>query len=1143
MSRAERKGQAFSSDAKLFVVSNGEYKSVYSPQSPLIILRGSGVGDAVKKWIPLSKRVLEKGSRAVYILDIVSLMKEQPRENSIMGLGPVLKPISRTLQKLNPKSATLVGLGSAGSIVAKLLRQEALSDIIGEGIIIQPDTAPTLRDPPLKNPVSLHLIQMSKNDDELLDWTSLAPNLTTSLTVGATVGHVVDAIFDRYIATTPELPPCEGEPDIRTSEIMFTISPYTKQTEQVIQPMKGSGGSKSKKPSASTTATVTAPPATEEPKSNEESKPVTVNDTPVTTTPPAATVTAAKPSDGSDRPEVPKWWSEDRDDFYSSESHIWTVRAGATIERLRARVIASELPKSKTSCGWAKVADVHGSIRVAYCASHARAFKLGNAVCITGRVLTDSNGVLYISVPNETHAAVSLGPDEELSILVTEQDAMTAAEMMKTGISNGEVKHTYGCALIRGSKIALARVKDSLGRKELAIPCGVAIDEETPEATAMRVLAQALDVDPDEYSIASHLGTITRFPKAGCVETIFIAFANRSPPGGASKDKKDIPVDPLSPYDWFTLDHSLRCTYNNWHSTLWNVARRLSEASSAGIVARKWNCGVFGVDEVNRDGVSHTDPSPQQSTSLSGLSLPEGLEAITSALQEYAVRAQELQQQVEQQNSSAAPQQTQQTQQPQQPDTDTNKNDEKVTEQEPPQPVKEETAVAPVPPPTTNNQKLRTTVLSGWLGAGKTTLLKRIIGTDLGLRIAILVNDMAEVNIDAALVRGDVTVTKAEENLVELSSGCICCTLRQDLLEEVAKLANAGRFDYLIIESSGVSEPLHVAETFTFDINGSKLSDIAEVDTMVTVVDGPIFIKDVKANTNETLASTGMLADDERSVVKLLIEQVEFADIILVNKNDLLDDNDRKTIESLIREFNNHAKIIFTITCNVDMSEIIQTGLYSEEKSKLHEEWLEAEHIHPDMGISSFTYRVRRPFHPKRLHEKLYTSGLPTVIRSKGYTWLASRTDQVGVWSQAARLLTLDGGQHWWKAIPKEEWPAEVEGELERTKLWEEPHGDKQQEIVIIGYKLDEQGVRKALDSCLLTDEEFAQPEHTWTSFEDPFPSWVEDAHTHNHDGEHNYSYQYVQTEQQEMPSYDGITEFAWKLSHTHAHAAPNISV
>ena len=1117
MSRAERKGQLFSSDAKLFAVSNGEYKTIYSPQSPLIILRGSGMGDAVKKWIPLSTRILEKGNRAVYVLDIINLMKELPRENASTGLGPVLKPISRTLQKLNPRDATIVGLGSACNVIAKLLRQEALSDLIGEGLIIQPDGIPTLRDPQLKNPIALHLIQPVENEEEIASWSSLAPNLTTSVTPGPTISHVVDAIFNRFIETKPELPPLETDPDVRASEILFTISPYTKQTEQVIQPLKGLGGPKSRKAaSSSTTAAVIKTAEVETPKPKEEKKQEVVPQAATTSQPTAA---AAIGSD-TDRPEVPKWWTDERDDFYSSESHIWTVRPGATIERLRARVIASELPKSKTSCGWAKVADVHGSVRVAYCASQTRAFKLGNAVCITGRVLTDSKGILYISIPNEPHAAVALGPDEEMSILVNEQDSMTAAEMMKTGISNSEVKQTFGCVLVRGSKISLARVKDHLGRKELAIPTGVAIDEETPEATAMRVLASALDVDPDEYSLASHLGTVTRFPKQGCVETIFFAFANRSPPGGASKDKKDIPVDPLSPYDWFTLDHALRSTYNNWHSTLWNVARRLSEATDAGIVARKWNCGIFGVDEVKRDGASYADPAPQAGA-LTGLSLPEGLHAITSALQEYALRAKEMENQTQQSHQS-------------EPVTPTPSKP--VVESVPTEVVSTVLPTASTPArvaattttivaPAASGQKLKTTVLSGWLGAGKTTLLKRIIGTDLGLRIAILVNDMAEVNIDAALVRGNVTVTKAEENLVELSSGCICCTLRQDLLEEVASLANAGRFDYLIIESSGVSEPLHVAETFTFDVNGSKLSDIAEVDTMVTVVDGPVFLNDVKANTNDTLASTGMVPDDQRSVIKLLIEQVEFADIILVNKNDLLNDNDRKTIESLVREFNNYAKIVFTTTCDIDMSEIIQTGLYSEEKSKLHEEWLDAEHIHPDMGISSFTYRVRRPFHPKRLHEKLYTKGLPTVIRSKGYTWLASRSSQVGIWSQAAKLLTLDGGQHWWKSIPKDEWPEGVESELERTKLWQEPHGDKQQEIVIIGYQLDEQSVREILDSCLLTDEEFGQPEESWAAFADPFPSWVEDAHA-NHDGDHNHSYQYVQTEQQEMVCYNFL--FIW---------------
>eukprot|EP01059_Diplonema_ambulator_P002436 TRINITY_DN12081_c0_g1_i1.p1 TRINITY_DN12081_c0_g1~~TRINITY_DN12081_c0_g1_i1.p1 ORF type:complete len:1152 (+),score=374.87 TRINITY_DN12081_c0_g1_i1:110-3457(+) len=1108
---------------------------VQSPEKAVIILKGAGKGDACSRWVLLAEMLFAKGVKAFYVLDISALLKDVPKEMATVGLGPVLKPISRVVQKLNPKDGIIIGLANTCGLLAKLMRQEIMSSYISKGIAIQPDNSlQPLKDAPLASPVPFHLIYINKADDnEVAQWRAMnADNITMSVTRSQAdlKQAIASAISDELLASGVfELLVPTDAVNIKGYEIVFTLSAYTKMTEQTykevpVQPLEPL------KPALK--AAVPASVSVQAPvKAAEPSVQLPRNDVqPARQVPPVeqaavAVVQNPKVAVPEERPTVLKWWKEDRDDFYAAESHVWSLRPGAAIERMPVRVLACEPPKTKSEFGWAKVADVNGSVRVAYqgsCSAHVKALKVGNAVALTGKVLSDSTGKIYVSIPADEPRAAEVLSDDELNVLVGDHSEMSAAELVKTGYSSSEVRHRIGCVLIRGSKMVLARMKNSLNKKELVIPTGHPVNEETPEATAVRVLAESLDVDPDEFALAPQLGTLTRFPKVGEVETLYFAFAVRAPPGGAAKDAAEWPVDTTSPYDWFTLKHALRVSFNEWHPTLWAAAQRLHDAAKAGIITPKWKCGIFGVNEIKARDMGE-EVVAQQGPNLADMTVPSGLNAVIAALSDYAQRTKAMEDEIKQlRDGTNAP----------------------VAPVAQAAGVSEEAATQLALPK--DLAKLPTTVLSGWLGAGKTTLLKRILATDTGLRMAILVNDMAELNIDAALVRSDVTITKAEENLVELSSGCICCTLRQDLLEEVAKLANEGRFDYLVIESSGISEPLHVAETFTFEINGSRLDEIARIDTMVTVLDGPVFLRDVKADSNETLHSTGMAANDGRSVVTLLIEQCEFADVILLNKNDLLTDDERARLHILIREFNNYAKIIDTTACNVDISEVINTHKYSENRSKEHPEWLEADHVHPDMGITSFVYRRRRPFHPGRLYKVLDEAGLPNVIRSKGYVWLATRNSLVGVWSQAARQLTLDGGQHWWASMEKAEWPEGVEEELHKGNLWEEPYGDRQQEIVIIGYLLEQAKVEQVLDACLLTDDELRGTAEEWEKYEDPFPSWVEGAHvpgaqghSHSHAGDDSHSHSHAQeghSQSLALPTVRAPKAKGWELTSAQQH-------
>ena len=393
--------------------------------------------------------------------------------------------------------------------------------------------------------------------------------------------------------------------------------------------------------------------------------------------------------------------------------------------------------------------------------------------------------------------------------------------------------------------------------------------------------------------------------------------------------------------------------------------------------------------------------------------------------------------------------------------------------------------------------QLPVTVLSGFLGAGKTTILSHILNNRQGRKVAVIVNDMSEINIDAAIVQSDVSLNRSEEKLVEMSNGCICCTLREDLLEEVTKLAKEGRFDYLVIESTGISEPLPVAETFTFaDEEGVSLSDVANLDTMVTVVDAVNFLKDYDEAKylQDTAESLG--EEDERSVADLLVDQVEFADVILISKTDLASSSDLERLTAIVKTLNTDAKIIPIAQGQVDIDEVLNTGLFDFERAQQAPGWLKemrGEHVPEteEYGIGSFSYAARRPFHPAKFHQFLHsTDKYGKLIRSKGYFWLASRPEFAGQWSQAGGIARYGFAGMFWKAIPKNNWPTDNEYLASIDKVWVEPFGDMRQELVFIGQGLDQTRMTAALDECLLSEEEVLRGKVYWATLQDPFPAW-----------------------------------------------------
>ncbi|WP_122049763.1 GTP-binding protein [Asaia bogorensis] len=395
--------------------------------------------------------------------------------------------------------------------------------------------------------------------------------------------------------------------------------------------------------------------------------------------------------------------------------------------------------------------------------------------------------------------------------------------------------------------------------------------------------------------------------------------------------------------------------------------------------------------------------------------------------------------------------------------------------------------------------RLPVTILSGYLGAGKTTLMNHLLHNREGLRIAVIVNDMSEVNIDSALIRaGHSDLTRAKENLVEMTNGCICCTLRDDLLTEISRIAALDRFDYLLIESTGIAEPMPIAATFEFrDEAGHSLSDVARLDTMVTVVDAVNLLNDFSST--DFLHERGESAgeDDHRSLVDLLTEQIEFADVIVLNKIDTASEAQRRVARSIINALNSEARMIETSESRLASRKVLDTGLFDFERAHRHARWFQ-ELYHPHMhapetdayGVTSFVYRARQPFEPEAF-ASLIARSWPGLVRAKGYFWLATRPDWVGELSIAGSLARNQAAGRWWVSIPAADWPNDAEWRQTLDALWDHCYGDRRQELVFIGANLNEAALRQALDACLITPPDTgAFDPGRYADLPDPFLKW-----------------------------------------------------
>ncbi|WP_194543367.1 GTP-binding protein [Paenibacillus sp. JZ16] len=393
-----------------------------------------------------------------------------------------------------------------------------------------------------------------------------------------------------------------------------------------------------------------------------------------------------------------------------------------------------------------------------------------------------------------------------------------------------------------------------------------------------------------------------------------------------------------------------------------------------------------------------------------------------------------------------------------------------------------------------SNNRIPVTVFSGYLGSGKTTVLNHVLHNRDGLKVAVIVNDMSEVNIDADLVRGEGSLSRTDEKLVEMSNGCICCTLREDLVQEVQKLVQENRFDYILIESTGISEPVPVAQTFVYpdEVSGVQLSDLARLDCMVTVVDANRFWKDFSSGQSLLDRKEALGEEDTREVVDLLIDQIEMCDVLLLNKCDLVSEDELAKVEGILRKLQPSAKIIRTVKGQVAPAEILNTGLFDFEKASQSPGWIQElqkeEHVPEtdEYGISSFVYRRRRPFHPERLAD--FMSDWPEeVVRAKGIAWLAVREDVAASLSQAGPSIQFGPAGYWVAALTEQEQQELLQSEPDVQRKWDGVWGDRMTELVMIGIQMEQSRIERELDECLLTDQEM---QLDWSTFNNPLP-WM----------------------------------------------------